>query len=143
MLEKLKFEFVAWLNVNSKEKIKRKGEQKSEEKKKRKKLIASLPSAFRPSRPNSPLARPLPPLSLSLSLSTRWDRPTHSCACFLLSLYVVGSPHQRVLLVHPCLPADALAPLISVVPFNSPCTRRGLRAHVTRRARHRPTLGHS
>jgi hypothetical protein len=65
MLEMIKFEFVIWLDLDSKEKIKRKGNRNSEEKGKiQSSLRSPFPQPFGPLGPACPRApAPAPPLS--------------------------------------------------------------------------------
>jgi hypothetical protein len=68
MFEIFKFEFMVWLDLNSKDKIKRKGNRNSEEK------TQNRP-ATPPSRPFSPSGQPRPRAHPPFSPSARWGRP--------------------------------------------------------------------
>jgi hypothetical protein len=117
MLEIFKFEIVASLDLNSKEKIKRKEIRNSEEKGKPKEAGNAPCSTFCPSRPSSPM-----PLGRSPLLPTRWDRPidtdpftrAHSSA-----LCAVSPPHQHVSVAHSRLPTDALTPPVSLISLTA------------------------
>jgi hypothetical protein len=79
MLETFKFEFVVWLDLNSIEKIKRKGIRNSDLKEKAKTAQTPSPSTFQPIRPSSrppPLSLcPVRPISVVHSLLAPFSRP--------------------------------------------------------------------
>jgi hypothetical protein len=148
MLEMFKFEFVASLDLNSKEKIKRKRDQKFRIKENPKEACSHpslgllAKSAQLPTRaptPSSlslhsgttlstlpPRSRARFPVSLSASSVSLVSAVARAC---VLSLCPIEPPRKRSSLTHLPSTTDALAPPINIIPFNHP------RTHPTRRPR--------
>jgi hypothetical protein len=143
MLELFKFEFVAHLHLNSNDQIKRKGNLKIRIKEKPKRTHNPLSFSLSAQMPTRACPRALPYLSLHggshmSALSYSLVRPFSSS----LSLPAQSSFSARSLArVSP--PANPWAPLSALtLRTHAPNARRGLRAHVARRARNHPALDH-
>jgi hypothetical protein len=139
MFEIFKFEFVVWLDLNSIEKIKRKGNRDFRIKEKAKTAQDALSlGLFGRVGPDCPRAS-------ALFLCARWDTPVGAVplapahARCHISLCQLGPACQCCSLARAPSPSVMWAPPVSFVIPNRPRAHHGLRAHDARRGRTRPT----